>query len=321
MNYSLQTTAIRLQLKKAVDRRPLAIYQSGQVVVILLLVMVVALALGLSVVGHSISDISTSTRVEDSARAYLAAEAGIERAIISAAESGPLPVPLSNNSNATVNWSRTLPPVGVALEFPPFGKESFAHFWLASPETLDPYYGSASQGRADDFEVYFGVARDYSTTPVDRDNQPAVEVHVVTQRGNTYESKKFYYDSYNGTSPGRDSNGFSGCATRDPNGVRVATNNYSGTRPFYCRVNVNYRTASDRGNVNPVLVRVRILYSNTSHPVALKPTAGSLPPQASVYNSTGVAGNTQRDLSVFQQKFVVPYMFDYVLFSSGEIRK
>jgi hypothetical protein len=293
----------------------------GQVVVILLLVMVVALALGLSIVGHSISDISTSTRVEDSARAYLAAEAGIERAISSSSESGPLPVPLGNNSNATVNWSRTLPPTGVALEFPPFGKESFAHFWLASPETLAPYYGSASQGRADDFEVYFGVAKDYSTGGADIANQPAIEVHVVTLRDSTYESKKFYYDSYNGTSPGRDGNGFNGCAARDPNGVRVATNNYSGTRPFYCRVTVPYRSAADKNNVNPILVRIRILYSNISHPVALKPTAGSLPPQASVYNSTGVAGNTQRDLSVFQQKFVVPYMFDYVLFSSGDIRK
>ncbi|OGE25621.1 hypothetical protein A3C32_02955 [Candidatus Daviesbacteria bacterium RIFCSPHIGHO2_02_FULL_41_14] len=290
----------------------------GQVIIILLLVMVVALALGLSVIGHTISDISTSTRVEDSARAYLAAEAGIEKAISSTENSGPLPIPLTNNSSATVNWTRTLPPTGIALEFPPIGKESFAHFWLANPDNLASYYGSASQGKADDFELYFGVAKDYTS---DIYNQPAVEVHVITVRGSTYESKKFYYDSFNGSAPGRDNNGFNGCSSRESNGVKIPTNSYSGTRSFYCKAIVPYRSAADKNNIDPVLVRVRILYSNLSHPVAIKPTSGSLPPQASVYNSTGIAGNTQRDLQVFQQKSVVPYMFDYVLFSSGQVTK
>lgn len=295
--------------------------QSGQVIVILLLVMVIALALGLAVVGRSITDISTSTKTEDSARAYLAAEAGIEKALVAAAQSGPLPLSLGNMASASVNWSRLLPSSNRALEYPPYGRESFGHFWLANPDTLSEYYGSPSQGRTDSFELYFGVAKDYTASATELANQPAVEVHVVSKKGQSYESKKFYFDSYNGTAPGRDNNGFAGCSAREIAGIAIQTNNYTENRLFYCRAVVNFRSVADQGNVYPVLARVRMLYSSSSHPVALKPSVGSLPPQVSLYNSTGVAGNTSREIEVFQQRSVVPYMFDYVLFSAGELKK
>jgi hypothetical protein len=313
--------------------------QKGQVVIVMLLIMVVALALGLAIVGHSITDISTSTRTEDSARAYSAAEAGIERALVSTVNmvAAPTPVVLDNRAQAQTSWNRDLPKTGSALEYPPFGKESFAHFWLA--KTINP----DSNGRdvvkhydQDSIDLYFGLAQNYQNTPLDQDNQPAVEVHVVLARGNIYESRKFYIDSFNGTGGGRSSNGFTGCNQVDRDGdvggysVSTVTNNNTAASNFYCRATLTYRVPGDAGNVYPVLARVRILYSNLVHPVALKPIdscAGStqdrcsLPPQVSVYSSKGVSGNTQREIELFQQRNVVPYMFDYVLFSSGQIKK
>jgi hypothetical protein len=312
--------------------------QEGQVIIIMLLIMVVALALGLAIVGHSISDISTSTKTEDSARAYSAAEAGIERALVSSTDSQSAPTPflLGNSAQAVTTWSRNLPNSTEALEYPPYGKESFAHFWLANPREA----GSGSNPVAkhydqDSFDLYFGVPKDYQATVTDLDNQPAVEVHVVLARGNLFESRKVYVDSYNGSGAGRSSNGFIGCTESDRDGavggftVNTLSNGRTTPSNFYCKVNINYRSVTDRGSVYPVLARVRILYTSMAHPVALKPTGScggnqrdcSLPVQVSIYKSVGSSGNTERELELFQQHNVVPYMFDYVLFSSGELSK
>ena len=55
--------------------------EKGQIILILLLVMTVALGVGLTIVQRSLTDISTSTKVEQSSRAFSAAEAGIEKAL------------------------------------------------------------------------------------------------------------------------------------------------------------------------------------------------------------------------------------------------
>src|SRR3989339_1641784 len=73
--------------------------QAGQVILILILVMAVALAIGISVIQRSLSDISTSSKVEQSSRAFSAAEAGIEKALRGDATAVSFP---ENNSSATV---------------------------------------------------------------------------------------------------------------------------------------------------------------------------------------------------------------------------
>jgi hypothetical protein len=299
--------------------------QKGQVVMILLLVMVVSLAIGLSIVGHSITDISTSSRTESSARALSAAEAGIEKALISSQQSGSLSLgtSLSNNSAATAVWNNLLPVANTALNYPPFGKESFAQFWLADPSgsSIQSFY---TQGN---FNLYFGTPKNYTG---DEDNQPSVEVHVVIKNnpgvGNVdYYSKKYYFDSYSGSNNSRVNSTFTKC-NGDANGISISVNDGTKQEKFYCRVTVPPTgTYLAQNNDYPVLVRVRILYSNYSHPVALQPTGSgsgsSLPPQASIYTSTGTSGNTQRELQLFKQRLVVPYLFDYVLFSASSLQK
>lgn len=297
--------------------------QKGQVVMIMLLVMVVALAIGLSIIGHSISDVSTSSKTESSARALSAAEAGIEKALASTQLLGTINLSgtLTNQSTATVNWISVLPVSGYALEYPPFGKESFAQFWLSSPAST-PVTSFYTRGN---FDLLFGTPKDYAG---DEENKPAIEVHVVIKRqggGNDYYSKKYHYDSYfNGTNLTRNTNGFTKCFGNSF-GTGVFVNDGTRQGNFYCRVTVPPSGSYlESQNDFPVLVRVRILYSNYSHPVALQPTGGSggvLPPQAATYTSTGVSGNTQRELQLFKQRNVVPYLLDYVLFSASSLQK
>ena len=56
--------------------------QSGQALLIILLVMAVGLTVALAIVSRSVTDIRISRQEEESARAFSAAEAGIEQALI-----------------------------------------------------------------------------------------------------------------------------------------------------------------------------------------------------------------------------------------------
>ncbi len=286
--------------------------ESGQVVIILLLVMVLALAIGLSVIGRSINEISTSTKTEDSTRAFSAAEAGIERLLYSGS-GGTNSITFSNQSQTkNLEYNSDLPRAQTALEYPPFGKESFAQFWLANPENLSAAYTQGS------FDLYFGDGTaDYTSKP---DNQPAIEVKVIiySPSGSGYYSKAYFYDSKNDRAGG---NSFDTCKAKN----QTIDTNTSAGRLFYCAVSVPPGVGAvykENANDIPVMVRARMLYSNISHPLALKPTgSGSLPFQAVIYKSTGVAGDTQRTLSIFQQKLVMPQIFDYALFSAGDLSK
>src|SRR5690242_2552024 len=121
--------------------------QKGQAIIILLLIMLVGLTVGLAITQRSLSDLSTSNKVEQSSRAFNAAEAGLEQAL-----KVPCPSPnpdgscslapidfADNGSSATsISVSPKLPQDSAALEYPqPIGKEGFAHIWLANPTDID----------------------------------------------------------------------------------------------------------------------------------------------------------------------------------------
>lgn len=55
--------------------------QRGEIILIILLVMAVGLTVGLSVAGRSVTDVKLSNQVEESSRAFSAAESGIEEVL------------------------------------------------------------------------------------------------------------------------------------------------------------------------------------------------------------------------------------------------
>ncbi len=280
--------------------------ERGQVVLILILVMTVALAIGISVVQRSLSDISTSTKVEESSRAFSAAEAGIEQALNSGST---IPVTFAENqSGATVTKTDLLPVVSIhqdALEFPPLSKEQTAHVWLADYRVgSNPPPAHYIQNTLD---IYWG-------DPIATD-KAALELTLIYYDG-AYKTTKWYLssDSSNTTS----------------SFVLVTTCSTDGKIPqgsttkYLCYKQLTGLPA------NLMMITARLLYNSTSQPFAVQAVGTcavasakdcSIPPQATVFISTGTAGQTQRRIKLFQIEKVAPPYFDYGLFSAGEINK
>lgn len=293
----------------------------GQVILLLILVMTVALAIGLSVVQKSLVDISTASKVEQSSRAFSAAEAGIEKTLLYPTGSCGTDCNINfsdNSSTATVSDVPSMPaPATVgnrqeALEFPPLAKEDVAQVWLAdlnsaaNPPTEFYMPGSKTTNRG--IEIYWG------STAVDK---AAISIKIIYFDGTNYSTMPYYYDSDLSRAT---SNGFTGgsCAT-------YSIDTTSGiNRSFYCKQIITAPLPFP--SLNLMLVRIRLLYNSGSQPVAVRGfgTCGhdcSLPAQARTIISTGISGETQRKVKVFQLNKVVPPYFDYAIFSAGDILK
>ncbi len=289
--------------------------QSGQAILILLLVMTVALAIGLSVIQRSLTDVTTSTKVEQSSRAFSAAEAGIERALTSS--DAYLSTDLNQvkfddtKSNAFIFDSGLLPLPKQALEYPPLAKEDIAHVWLADPFTspVQSYYKKTS------LEIYWG-----EQGIIDPNNRPAIEIAIIYSEGGAYKAKRFYLDP---TSSRANDNGFIDVSSGCSNLLGGIDTSMGPDRKFYCKYTLQSLPAE------LMILRARMLYNNTNQPFAVKPVcvsgdaliSCSLPPQARVITSIGLSGETERRVQLFKLEKVVPPYFDYSIFSAGDINK
>lgn len=294
-------------------------FESGQVVLILLLVMTVALAIGLSVVQRSLTDVSSSTKTEQSSRAFSAAEAGIEKALLEdrAIAGDPINVNLSeNNSSAKVTDSGLLPSSGQALEFPAISKEEIIHMWLSKDDnSLSEYYKQTA------VEIYWGDIGNSA-------DKPALELNILSQvSGNTYKNKKIFLDPENRKKPNNAvridalKDGVSAFDCPGTYTADITTSSGSG-RKFLCKAVIGGLESK------LILMRGRMLYAEYPHPIAVKSSCNSaitqdcsFPPQVKIIKSSGTSGGTQRTIQLFQIKNVVPFYFDYAVFSSGELKK
>ena len=300
--------------------------QQGQVIIVLLLIILVSLSIGLAVVQNSLTDISTSSKTDQASRAFSAAEAGLESALFN-----EIPIPSSNplsvgNSKVSVDINSDLPKIGQALEYPQITKADFAQFWLLTPTQITSLMnGSYTPAQPPDylkptFTVYFGTCNLNPSCESVAD-PPAIEVNVVTwdKSSKIFSNLRQFYDS---DSSRANANKFYNATRCSSSAVTAITSSYpSASNPskFYCQTDVTgYASPSSI----PVLVRIRLLYS-ASQKVAVGPSllSDSLPAQASTYKSTGIAGDSTREIKVFREKKVVPYFFDYAIFSNNSINK
>ncbi|MBI2601181.1 pilus assembly PilX N-terminal domain-containing protein [Candidatus Daviesbacteria bacterium] len=292
----------------------------GQTILILLLVMSVALALGVSIIQRSLTDVATSTKVEQSTRAFYTAEAGIERALTGDSTGVTFS---DNNSQAIVFDSGLLPAqstqegqAGQALEYPPVSKEDIAQVWLANPSTnpMAPHYRQSS------LDIYWGE-QNINTT--DSDNMPAIAIVLIYEDQGEYKASRFYLDS---DFRRIESNGFRDATIGSGSCGNISIETSMGPgRRFYCKY-----TLTDLP-LSMILLRARMLYNKSNQPFAVGPKCVnddpdypndcSLPPQARVITSIGVSGETERRVQLFKLDKVVPPYFDYAIFSAGEISK
>lgn len=288
--------------------------QKGQVILILILVMTVALAIGLSVIQRSLSDISTSSKVEQSSRAFSAAEAGIEKAL-SGDSNLNVNFSTDNNSSAVVITNETIPAIPSALspkrqdpiECPPgdskLAKEEIAQIWLADPTSINNPPAEYYKPPTGELDVYWG------NSAVDR---AALEVTIVYYEAGEYKSRKWYLDHQAAIR-----------ATSNEFETVPCTGNIPGLPGYQCQKRLSSLPTG------LMLLRARLLYNQGSQPFAVQAVgncseadrSGCIPTQAKILVSTGTSGQTQRKIQVCQLEKVVPPYFDYAIFSAGEINK
>lgn len=297
-------------------------FQGGQIIIILLLLMLVALSVGLALTQRSITDVTNSTQVEQSSRAFSAAEAGIEKALNGSffnTETGGGAISLSNDSSAEVTQSNYLPLAGstvaMGIEYPPIGREITAQFWFVDPSlTGNPVavYNNPV------VSLYYGKE---GTT-----DYPAVEVSIIVQSNGSYYNIPYFFDSVASRATAN-GNSFT-TSTCGPGASQTLTKGILGdNHKFYCSQSIGPIPDPNGGNCGTatcklILARARFLYINENHPIALAPNNNAVfPPQVQIYNSVGTAGQSQKQVQAFKVKDVVPPWFDYAIFSVNSIIK
>lgn len=304
--------------------------EKGQLIIMLVLVMTIGLAIGLSIIQKSLTDVSTATKVEQSSRAYSAAEAGIEKALTGeSGDANNLIFTGGNDSKASITDTGLQPSPQSGsnpqspIEYQSLSKEDLAQVWLASyflSENPPPLYYKGIVSTPLTLDIFWGTP---NTTDL-----AALELSIVYYDNSVspavYKNDKVYLDNPNAL--------VGGVARTTSNkfiSTGVTCNNTSTPQPsgsfatYQCKANI---TLPSTANKIPILIRARLLYNTNSQPLAVQAvgTCGrdcSLPPQSRSLVSTGTSGDTQRKVRFFQMNKVVPQYFDFAIFSAGDISK
>lgn len=295
--------------------------QKGQIVLTIILVMTVVLAIGLSVIQKSLFDVSTSSKVEQSSRAFSAAEAGIEKAL----KGDTSGVDFSDNSSKADVLDFGFRPIEGAintrqepLEVDELTIDDVRQIWLADyTSSNNPPPAQYTQSS---LEVYWGN----SIT-----DKAALELTLIYYNGTSYAFRKWYLD------PDNRSNGF--CQVPQIASSNCGGNHTVGTTTYQCKYTLGDGSPCQNGVVqdnsalpsNMMAIRARLLYNEQgSQPLAFwvpeNAKCGlpcSLPEQKRELYSIGSSGDTERKVRVSQWSNVVPFYFDYAIFSAGDIKK
>ena len=230
---------------------------SGQALIIMLLVMAAAITLGLAASRQVTTDIRVSTQQEESARAYSAAEAGIERAL---SDGGEQSLVVDTNVTASVE-KITLGETNRVIWPHVVNAGEGVIFWL--------------QGHTDDGSLNPAV-RYTSNVKICFDNnsgdiEPAIVAALFYEDGSSVS-----YFAYDAVESRRGDNKFA--ATSGSN-CSLTDSKQSLTKDFAYSVTIN------AGVTNPVFLWVRTAYADSW--IGFESSSGNFPAQGHLYTSTG----------------------------------
>jgi hypothetical protein len=270
--------------------------ESGQALVLILLSLSVVLTLILFILSRSITDVAVSSRQEEAVRAFSAAEAGIERALITSAD-------YTNEAIGNAVYTTTTIPFAFGsydLPFPsPVSYGDTVTAWFVSHGVND---GLTCDGApcftGDQMKVCWGNP---NTSYPDANVQPAVEVSI-------------YYES----TPGQLSTIKIARIALDPNTGRRDDNYFSAPDPGTCMVGeqvYDFQKTISFGNLGIPpgsrhtpnglqFAQIRVLYnSDAQHLVGISvnfPGGSTLPSQGKQIDSSGSAGDSNRRVIYYQ---------------------
>lgn len=279
---------------------------SGQALLTLILIMAVGLTIGLSLAARSIIDVKLSTQIEESSRAFSAAEAGIEQSL----QSG-IAVPKTELEEIRAEYEVSVANIGGDTSLYQFPGEITSNdtqsVWLVDHQEGDDYsLNEASYYQSENISLCWSKVSD--TDPV-----PAMEVSIIYNEGGDYKVVRGAYDP-------------------DP-ASRSSPNNFDSIDPpaggicenYQYRKDLNFYTdfgiASPPGS-NLVALRVRPIYAAAK--IAVDPPEGGdiLPLQG---KERVALGRTESGVSVkiivYESYPSLPEIFDYALFSGSDLTK
>ncbi len=266
--------------------------RSGQMVLIVILIMVIALTVGLSMISRTSTDVRMTGQFEDSARAFSAAEAGIEQAL---------------KSNASSTFS--LPDgTQVTTNFQPISGTSAVYSVPAASTRVGTVATVFLTGHAADGTLDFSTAYAQPTvticyTPASTEI-PALEAIVYYKTGAEYRLFRWATDPVAATDRGQ-FNGFAAQAAV-PGGCGLSGTVYA--FPL---------TVIPVAGAQPAFVRIKSYYADAS--VSIAPAGGAaLPRQGDQIDASGVApGGVTRKITVIRQYRAPSSYFDHVIYSQN----
>lgn len=282
----------------------------GQALLLVLLSMAVILIIVLSILTRSISNVSITTKEEDSLRAFSAAEAGIERALLVGTSIEETQI---GNSKFSVDFS----------DFGRGENELIFPLKVFSGESVDVWFVSHDKDgnlTCSDNECFTGdqieVCWGNQGTDPDQSNTPAIEVILI----------------YANT-PGNLRTVRIARAMIDPNNLRRSlvsvwpndpgSCSFDSTFPFHKFLNLaDLIPLNVLGQeMGLIQARIRLLYNeDTPHRVAVKGN-DNFPTQGRLVSSLGSSGNANRRITVFTSFEDIPNVFEEAVYSGGEIIK
>lgn len=266
-------------------------HSSGQALILVLLSLSVVLTIVLYALSRSVTDIATSSGQAESVRAFSAAEAGVENALITGAGTNGM-VSIGNASYSVEVKDSSLAYFNYPIQM--MSGDIMTLWFISRKEdgslTCQSGYPDCFTGNT--VRVCWGK----EGTPAGGSSTPAVEVSV-------------YYE----TVPGDFSTARIARAVYDPNSSRTASNNFSSASLSGCTIdNTNYdfqttlsMPALGVNSSGLLFAKVRMLYNNLEpHMVGFDVPSGTLPPQGLEINSVGISGEggsqSSRRISFFQ---------------------
>lgn len=255
---------------------------SGQAVLLILLVVVVALGLGLSIISQSTTDIRISQQEQESARAFNAAEAGIEDA-------------LKQITTVALDTPQSLAVGNIPVEYTVTDRDFLEAQFKENESAQLILDGNVNTLTIEWVDEASGEENPNNCTGVSAASGQTAASLLISVIKSNYQVRRY---------------GINACSLNSSNNLTNVTAVGSGR--YLRKYTLNILAADE-------IVRIRPLYNVTSLRVT---ASNPLPTQAFLINSSAqVETQESKAIEVTRLEPGTPSIFDYVLFSGGGLVK
>lgn len=295
-----------------------------------LLAMAVLATMMLSVVSRSVSEVAVTTREEESLRAFSAAEAGVEQALISGSQqdiidmgiisvTDTLEVPSESGLSEVSRFDAEVvrypeDPTKFAYPFElTSGQSASVWFVTRDGDTIEPC-SPLNCFQGNELTLCYG-----DPTAAGPDPDPAIVASIIYEDAGSYGIAHIGFDS-NANATRRDV----GSGGTPPNNFEPSIS-AGATCTNVDGQNYKFQASVDFVSLNvvgtPILMRVSTLYNPSVPHVFGVVTSSPLPIQGRKVSSEGIAGQTTRKIDAFLLNPEMPFIYDAAIYSGGGITK